>query len=551
MPQPVSPVGRPRRGAPRTRRRPAPAQARPQAAESLVGDALTMARALDDDPARHSGAEHGLLAEVLAAAAGAISDRLLPLAGLDEQFRRQWEVADVVLACVRGVLADGVLQHGTDVVDDHDFAEWLVLHGADPESARGVLVTAVVYDLAFAYRDGDPRAPSCSAAVALRGLARLFFDYTGAIAWKMRAGMGDVVFAPLYAALRERGVRFEFFTRVDALRLSEDGARVAEIEVGRQVELADGVADYDPLVEVGGLPCWPAEPRWEQLRNPHGASAASLESFWSQVPDAGRAVLRDGADFDEVVLGVGLGALPAMCADLVERVPRWRDMVDNLATVHTQAFQLWLSKTTDELLDACPGAVTGGFTEPFDTYCDMRQLIERESWDGAVRGIAYFCNVLETPPGHPDPADRALPARADERVRLNAIRFLEQNAGVLWPAAALRYPPDFRWDVLADHRDGGGQDEVGVRRFDSQYWRANVDPSDRYVLSLPGTARFRLPPGDSGVANLFLAGDWTECGLDAGCVEAAVTSGLLAGNAMCDKPALGEIVGHDHLRGPR
>ncbi|MGZ4620407.1 MAG: FAD-dependent oxidoreductase, partial [Frankiaceae bacterium] len=128
---------------------------------------------------------------------------------------------------------------------------------------------------------------------------------------------------------------------------------------------------------------------------------------------------------------------------------------------------------------------------------------------------------------------------------------LERDAGVLWPAAALRYPPDFRWDVLADHRDGGGRDEVGVRRFNSQYWRANVDPSDRYVLSLPGTARYRLRPGDSGVANLFLAGDWTECGLDAGCVEAAVTSGLLAGNAMCGKPALGEIVGHDHLRGPR
>ena len=277
--------------------------------------------------------------------------------------------------------------------------------GADPESARGVLVTAVVYDLAFAYRDGDPRAPSCSAGVALRGLARLFFDYTGAIAWKMRAGMGDVVFAPLYETLRERGVRFEFFSRVDALRLSEDGTHVAEIEIGRQLDLAEGVVGYEPLVDVGGLPCWPAEPRWEQLRNTNGASAASLESFWSQVPDAGRDVLRAGVDFDEIVLGVGLGALPALCADLVERLPQWKDMVDNLATVHTQAFQLWLSKTTDELLDASPGAVTGGFTEPFDTYSDMRQLIERESWDGRVLGIAYFCNVLETPPGHPDPRD--------------------------------------------------------------------------------------------------------------------------------------------------
>ena len=35
----------------------------------------------------------------------------------------------------------------------------------------------------------------------------------------MTAGMGDVVMAPLYQALRKRGVQFEFFHRVDALHL--------------------------------------------------------------------------------------------------------------------------------------------------------------------------------------------------------------------------------------------------------------------------------------------------------------------------------------------
>ena len=45
---------------------------------------------------------------------------------------------------------------------------------------------------------------------------KMFFEYRGAIFWKMAAGMGDVVFAPLYQALRRRGVGFEFFHRVDA-----------------------------------------------------------------------------------------------------------------------------------------------------------------------------------------------------------------------------------------------------------------------------------------------------------------------------------------------
>ena len=52
--------------------------------------------------------------------------------------------------------------------------------------------------------------------------SKMFFEYRGAIFWKMAAGMGDVVFAPLYQALRRRGRRFEFFHRVDALHLSAD-----------------------------------------------------------------------------------------------------------------------------------------------------------------------------------------------------------------------------------------------------------------------------------------------------------------------------------------
>jgi hypothetical protein len=47
-------------------------------------------------------------------------------------------------------------------------------------------------------------------------------------------------------------------------------------------------------------------------------------------------------------------------------------------------------------------------------------------------------------------------------------------------------------------------------------------PSDRY----------RLRPDESGCDNLFLAGDWTDCGFNAGCIEAAVRSFLQAANAV-------------------
>ena len=62
--------------------------------------------------------------------------------------------------------------------------------------------------------------------------SKMFFEYKGAIFWKMTAGMGDVVFAPLYEVLRRRGVEFEFFHRVDQLHLSDD-ARASTPDHGR------------------------------------------------------------------------------------------------------------------------------------------------------------------------------------------------------------------------------------------------------------------------------------------------------------------------------
>jgi uncharacterized protein with NAD-binding domain and iron-sulfur cluster len=46
--------------------------------------------------------------------------------------------------------------------------------------------------------------------------------------------------------------------------------------------------------------------------------------------------------------------------------------------------------------------------------------------------------------------------------------------------------------------------------------------------------------------NLTIAGDWTASGLDSGCIESAVMSGLLAAHALSGAPALDQIVGYDH-----
>jgi predicted NAD/FAD-dependent oxidoreductase len=52
------------------------------------------------------------------------------------------------------------------------------------------------------------------------------------------------------------------------------------------------------------------------------------------------------------------------------------------------------------------------------------------------------------------------------------------------------------------------------------------------VQATPASSGLRLAPDRSGYENLVLAGDWTDCGLNAGCIEAAVLSGVQAAAAL-------------------
>jgi uncharacterized protein with NAD-binding domain and iron-sulfur cluster len=507
--------------------------------------ALELAVSLPGDPGGHDPAHHERLIGHIDRAGEHLRGRRAAVRPdeLSDQARREWYLTDIVLAVFRGLLVEGVFSNpdALDAIDHHDLSEWLIRHGASPESARCGLVTTLMYDLPFAYEAGDPHKPAIGAGTALRGAFRTLFTYTGAIAWKMCAGMGDVVFAPMFEVLHRRGVRFEFFHRAEALHPSADGSRVASIDVSRQAWLNEHDGTYWPLTDAhDGLPVWPSAPLNEQLETP--LTAEEAESFWSSAEPVEQRTLRDGEHFDEVVLAIPVGAHPYVCAELMAGNSRWKAMVDRLGTIYTQAFQVWTSADMDALGADWPQATTGGYLEPFDTYADMRQLIAREKWkEGEVGAIGYFCNVMPTPPGVPSRDDRGLPARAEQTVKANALEFLRTSMAPLWPGGVRRYPTEFRWELLVDENEG-----TGPERFDSQFWRANVDPSERYVLSLPGTARYRLAADESGYDNLVFAGDWTRCGLNSGCVEAAVISGLAAAAAVERAHPRRAIVGYRH-----
>ncbi len=434
--------------------------------------------------------------------------------------------AELVVAMARGIVVDGLLVRGLGAIDHLDLRDWLRSHGASDAALDSPFVRGA-YDLAFAYADGDCARPRFAAGTGLLLTGRMFFAYRGAMFWKMRAGMGDIVFAPLYEALRRRGVQFRFFHRLDQLHPSADGTRIDAVTLGRQVALRPGLDAYEPLVRVGGLPVFPDQVDLEQVVGSAAVADQPFESHGCQWPDHGAVRLEAGRDVDHLVLAVSIGILPHVAGEVLRQSGRWQAMVDHVGTVATQALQLWLRPDERSLGWAHPPASVTGCGAPLDTYASMSQTLPFEAWPGAdaPRTAAAFCAVL------PEAATRG---DATASVRAGAAAFLDERAGNLWPEAVTA-DGSFRWDLLCGSEPGS----TGVDALRSQHVRANVDPSDRYVQSLPGSARHRLRADGSGFANLALAGDWIDTGLNAGCIEAATLGGLQAGNAV-----LGRVLTH-------
>jgi uncharacterized protein with NAD-binding domain and iron-sulfur cluster len=97
----------------------------------------------------------------------------------------------------------------------------------------------------------------------------------------------------------------------------------------------------------------------------------------------------------------------------------------------------------------------------------------------------------------------------------------------------------FAWHLLS-----GANGHRGSAALETQHVSINIDPSDRYVQSVPGSDKYRLRSDESGYDNLVLAGDWTDSGMNAGCIEAAVMSGLQAANALLGRGRFYRIRGY-------
>ena len=251
------------------------------------------------------------------------------------------------------------------------------------------------------------------------------------------------------------------------------------------------------------------------------------------------------------MLAISLGALPLICADLLQHDPAWRDMVAQVKTVETQSLQLWFDQSSHALgiqthanrpIPTDDTGLGAGLATPYDGFSDFSSLIPFEHWPPATRPKAlwYFSDVIATAHDISPVDDPAYPQRRRDDAFANAKQFLARDIGRL--LSQFSHGFDYQRLVSPPGSPPPAGDE---ERLAQQVVRANFQPSDRYVQALAGSTRHRLDAGRSPrFANLSLAGDWTYNGLNVGCVEAAVMSGLLAANDLLVRPHADAVVAY-------
>ncbi len=499
--------------------------------DQLIHAAIKLAAGVgeaDDSDTRHSA-----VGELVRRVRDWVWRRVEPALDDNDELRRAFLMIDLATAAINGMIKDDLV--GKDPywfrIDDQSFRSWIMKHGAHEMTAHCAPIEAA-YALAFGEKT------ELGAGTAMNGILLLLLGYKGGIFWEMQAGMGDTIFGPFHDVLRRRGVRFHFFHRVDRLEMAADGTRVARVHIGRQLDVAGG-GSYRPLIDVKGLPCWPSEPLYDQLVDGDllEQSGCDLEDWWTDWVDRGQPlVLEDGNDFDVVVLGTAVATFPYIASEVMDASLSFKLMAEQIVTTQTQAMQLWFKPTLAGLGWSGPAPIVGAYALWMDTWADLTHLLEREDWPAGKRpgNLAYLVSRLLDDEKMPPRSDHAYTARQHARVRAHALEWLANHAGALWPTAADKNDPRaLNWWFLVDP-----EERDGAARFEAQFIRGILNPSERYVLSEPGTTKYRLRPQETGgVVNLIHTGDHTFTGVNAGCVEAAVMSGMAAAQHLCGHPA--------------
>jgi len=233
------------------------------------------------------------------------------------------------------------------------------------------------------------------------------------------------------------------------------------------------------------------------------------------------------------VLATPVATLPHIAPEIVARVPSWKRTVALVRATPTQSFQLWFDD--DNIALGVP-LEQWGLQEPnlvpnnetyangFTAWGDATVSAPYENFVTPPGAISYFCGAFTITEPY-DERDAAHYAREQKGAESRAQQWCIDNAGWIFRDATTKEQPyglDYRRLAVPDDSTPMSP----LERWKAQYFRANVEPTGLYTMTLPKTIKERVRFDDTGFENLVLAGDWVgHDGINAGFVDGAMLCG--------------------------
>ena len=451
--------------------------------------------------------------------------------------RELLSAADVASTVIKGILKDNLLENGFDTINHFDLREWLKKHGANAETSGSGFVK-FHYDMFFSYRNGNIDEPDSEAGTLLKFALKFYFCYDDVSYFHGAGGDGDMIFAPMYEVLRKRGVRFRFFHKVEELKLNINNPKLVEhIRVTKQVDLIN--EEYDPLINVKGLPSWPNEPKYDEIVQKHAnllmKNNIDLESFWTGWPNVyekqfkqplPEKVLKREVDFDIIVFGIPVGSLPYLCSELLEASPSLSNANKYIGRIASVQLQMWGNIAMSQSMTPC---FYSSAEQDFVVSSGDPNL-RLEDWESLgtnpknCQYVTFVNDIDKIPPSN----HTWFPHECRKKVKKFVKSRVENLLENCWPGAYK--DGNFKWNVETDL-----EERTGEEHLDAQYFRVNINPSDRYTQFLTNTSQYRIKTDGAGFDNIYFTGDWIQTGINC-CIEGAVTAGLLTSKAISGYP---------------